>query len=41
MLNSEKTEVILLGPEHLRYLLSGDVVSVDVEHHCKETRRYL
>jgi len=29
MLNSDKTEVILLGPEHLRDQLSGDVVSVD------------
>jgi len=29
MLNSDKTKVILLGPEHLRYQLSGDVVSVD------------
>jgi len=28
MLNSDKTEVILLGPEHLRDQLSGDVVSV-------------
>jgi len=29
MLNSDKTEVILLGPDHLRDQLSGDVVSVD------------
>ena len=29
MLNSDKTEVILIGPEHLRDQLSGDVVSVD------------
>jgi len=29
MLNSDKTEVILLGPEHLRDQLSDDVVSVD------------
>jgi len=29
MLNYDKTEVILLGPEHLRDQLSGDVVSVD------------
>jgi len=29
MLNSDKTEVILLSPEHLRDQLSGDVVSVD------------
>jgi len=29
MLNSDKTEVFLLGPEHLRDQLSGDVVSVD------------
>jgi len=29
MLNSDKTEVILFGPEHLRDQLSGDVVSVD------------
>jgi len=28
-LNSDKTEVILLGPEHLRDQRSGDVVSVD------------
>jgi len=27
MLNSDKTEVILLGPEHLRDQSSGDVVS--------------
>jgi len=29
MLNSDKTEVILIGPEHLRDELSGDVVSID------------
>jgi len=29
MLNWDKIEVILLGPEHLRDQLSGDVVSVD------------
>jgi len=29
MLNSDKTEVILLGPEHLRDQWSGDVDSVD------------
>jgi len=29
MLNSDKTEVILLGPEHLRDQLSGNVISVD------------
>jgi len=29
MLNFDKTEVILIGPEHLRDQLSGDVVSVD------------
>jgi len=29
MLNSDKTEVILLSPEHLRDQLSGKVVSVD------------
>jgi len=29
ILNSDKTEVILLGPEHRRDQLSGDVVSVD------------
>jgi len=29
MLNSDKMEVILLWPEHVRDQLSGDVVSVD------------
>jgi len=29
MLNSDKSEVILLGPEHLRDQISGDVGSVD------------
>jgi len=30
MLKSDKTEVIVLGPEHLRDQLSVDVVTVDV-----------
>merc|ERR1712035_125569 len=29
MLNSDKTEVILLGPKHLRNSLSKDIVSLD------------
>ena len=42
MLNSDKTEVIVLGPKHLRNSLSTDIVTLDgIAVACRTTVRNL
>ena len=46
LLNSDKTDFILLGPKHLRDTLFNDLANLDghypgLQHHCKESGSYL